>query len=173
MTYDLLFLRKPADRDWEQVLRDHEARIGEALALESIGAPMQAEFDALERAIEEEAGIELRATGPRCFDLHVPAAGMQLHLFASEISLGVRLTGQRDEAREAAERMVRVSRLVERETSFRGYDPQLGRGLFEMPEPTLLVADHIVRIARTVDRGLGPGVTRYTWRGWDGYSGRA
>lgn len=166
MSYDLLFLPKAPEQSWGDVIAAHEAGIGDAKALEAIGEPMRARFDALLRAIEVEPRFGQRGADLHCVDLHVPESGMQLHLFAAEVSLGVRLTSDRAEARGAAEIMVELGRLIERETGLAGYDPQLHRGLSELREPVAAVAEQIVELGRHVERQYEDRRWSISWQGW-------
>ncbi|GGN63283.1 hypothetical protein GCM10010112_22400 [Actinoplanes lobatus] len=143
MSYDLTFLAKSDDQDWEDALEALEEEQGD-----DGGSPDRAAWDRIVADAREFLGdVELYEDGSY-LELDHEATGIQLSLYAREAGIAVPYWYSGQDAERIVALIYRLGLVVERHTGLAGYDGQVGLGVAEaagQPELAVTIFDQVAR----------------------------
>ena len=125
MSYDVTFIPKRADQTWDDALRANEARVvadGEPRPLDD---ETRSRYERImERIRLLEPALE-RSEGPEFFQLADEETGIQVSLYATEAGISSPYWHDDGSAEAVISRMRAIAVIIEDETGWQGYDPQV------------------------------------------------
>lgn len=129
MSYDLILVGRAPGQPWEEALAARAAanRPGEPA---EIPAATRHLWDRLAGELQARWSGLQRHDGARSVVLEDPDTAIQVHLFLDEAAVSVPYW-HGDSPRVVMEDLRAIVLLLEEETGFEAYDPQLGRGVRE------------------------------------------
>ena len=148
MSYDFILLHRQPGQSWDEVLEATERRVEQEL---------DPPFSPSARAWAERIADRLQAHDPKlerftsrhCIDLDRPDdTGVQVSLFEHELAVTVPYWHTGRAARAVMELVWSYLAILEQETGWETYDPQLGRGLDRARDLEVVSGSHADMSAR-------------------------
>jgi len=148
MSYDFILVHRHPGQSWDEVLEATERRVEQE---------MDPSFRPSARAWAERIADRLQAHDPQlerftsqhCIDLDRPDdTGVQVSLFEHEVAVTVPYWHTGRAARAVMELVWSYLAILEQETAWETYDPQLGRGLDRARDLEVVSGSHADMSAR-------------------------
>ncbi len=129
MSYDFILLHREPGQSWDEVLKANERLVMEG-ADRSFDPPAHARAERIADRLQAHDPQLERFTSDRHIELTRPdGTGVQVSLFAHELAVTVAYWHTGRAARAVMELVWSYLAILEQETGWETYDPQLGRSL--------------------------------------------
>lgn len=168
MSYDITFIPKRPDQSWAEALHATEDQVSAGAEPRPLDAATRERYKQLLCEVQGVIPSAEVTEGPALIELSDAASGIQLSLFATEVSLSTPYWREGKEAAAVVERLQSIARIVERATGWQGYDPQQDRP-FLCDTGAATASREIERIAHLAHGTETPSATprmQPWWRFW-------
>lgn len=123
MSFDIYFVPRRADGDWDAAMEALEEAAGQEL---QFSAADEVVWQRIRSEVEDELPGAEEFSGESHRELSYEPIGLQLSMSVGEISVSVAYWSDGEEALRTVEKLRRIAALVESATGLVAYDPQAG-----------------------------------------------